>query len=384
MRGRAIVVFLLFVFAVHSLPAQTSWISAPESIAPGIQYFTSTDKALVDNAGPIAAYFLKLDPNRVRLDDALASGEVLGADAVDKIATRHNAIAGINGGFFNRVNGEPVGTLKVHGELVSDYPLIRGVVLIKSPPTGATSLEFDQVSVRMSLSFKVGARTWRVPIDGVDTTRERGKTMLYTPTYHADTDTAATGTEWVLDGTPLHVTSVRRQGRTPIPRSGAVVSYGGINLPQSLAALGVDTHVTLETNWTALNGMTSAHLDAAESIVDGSGLIRLRGRTMKNWESGEGLNPESFIDMRHPRTLIGVDADGAIWMAAIDGRQPNHSIGMTLPDLARLAERLALRDALNLDGGGSTTMVVKGRIVNKPSDPTGPRLVSDAILVSAR
>ena len=91
---------------------------------------------------------------------------------------------------------------------------------------------------------------------------------------------------------------------------------------------------------------------------------------MTNWESGERLNPDTFINMRHPRTLIGVDSDGTIWMAAIDGRQPDHSIGMTFADLARLAERLKLRDALNLDGGGSTTMVVKGKIVNKPSDPT--------------
>jgi exopolysaccharide biosynthesis protein len=46
--------------------------------------------------------------------------------------------------------------------------------------------------------------------------------------------------------------------------------------------------------------------------------------------------------------------------------------------------RLNLQDALNLDGGGSTTMVVNGRIVNKPSDPTGPRQVNDAILVNER
>lgn len=384
MRGRTVVVLLLFVFGARQLPAQAPWLSGPEGIAPGIEYFTSTDRSLVDNAGPIAAFFLKLDASRVRLTDTLASGEVLGTGTVDVIANRHDAIAAINGGFFNRANGEPVGTLKIHNELVSDYPLVRGVVLIKSPPTGATSLEFEQVSVRMSLSFKIGARTWRVPIDGVDTTRERGKAMLYTPLYHADTDTAPTGTEWILDGQPLRVTSVRRQGHTPIPKQGAVLSFGGTELPASLAALAVETPVTLETNWIVLNGMSSAHLNEAESIVDGSGLIRLHGRTMTNWESGEGLSPENFINMRHPRTLIGVDAAGAIWMAAIDGRQSTYSIGMTLPDLARLAERLALRDALNLDGGGSTTMVVKGRIVNKPSDPTGPRPVSDAILVTSR
>ena len=57
---------------------------------------------------------------------------------------------------------------------------------------------------------------------------------------------------------------------------------------------------------------------------------------------------------------------------------------MTFADLERLCDRLDLTDALNLDGGGSTTMVVNGRIVNKPSDATGPRPVSDAILVSLR
>ena len=88
--------------------------------------------------------------------------------------------------------------------------------------------------------------------------------------------------------------------------------------------------------------------------------------------------------MRHPRTVIGVDRRGAIWLIVIDGRQPTHSVGMTLPDLVRLADRLELRDALNLDGGGSTTMVVKGKVINRPSDPAGPRAVSDAIVVKAR
>jgi exopolysaccharide biosynthesis protein len=57
---------------------------------------------------------------------------------------------------------------------------------------------------------------------------------------------------------------------------------------------------------------------------------------------------------------------------------------MTLTDLVRLCDRLDLRDALNLDGGGSTTMVVQGKIVNRPSDAAGPRPVSDAILVKLR
>jgi len=385
MRARLAIVVALCLAFVRLAPAQSAWLSAPETIAPGIQYFTSTDRSLVDNIGPIALYFLKLDARGVRLTDTMAKGGVLGMDTVDAIANRNNAIAAINGSFFNRTNGEPAGTLKVNGELISDYPLIRGTMIIVSPPTGKTTLEFEQLSVSMALSFTIGARTYRLPIDGVDTTRERGKLMLFTPMYGASTDTAPTGTEWVLDGQPLHVVSVARQrGHSPIPRRGAVLSYGGVELPPAMAALGADIPVKLETVWTTLNGMTKAHLDQASSLLNGAGLIRLRGKTMTNWESGEGLNPDTFVNMRHPRTLIGVESDGTIWMAAIDGRQPQYSIGMTLADLARLAERLKLRDALNLDGGGSTTMVVKGKIVNKPSDPTGPRLVSDAVLVTLR
>jgi exopolysaccharide biosynthesis protein len=96
------------------------------------------------------------------------------------------------------------------------------------------------------------------------------------------------------------------------------------------------------------------------------------------------LNAEAFTNARHPRTMVGVDRDGFIWLAAVDGRQPAYSIGMTFDEMQRLCDRLGLVSALNLDGGGSTTMVVKGQIVNRPSDPAGARPVSDAILVTLR
>ena len=77
----------------------------------------------------------------------------------------------------------------------------------------------------------------------------------------------------VLDGQPLHVVSVaRQQGHSPIPRRGAVLSYGGVDLPVAMAALVANVPVTLETVWTTLNGMTKAHLDEASSLLNGAGL----------------------------------------------------------------------------------------------------------------
>ena len=120
----------------------------------------------------------------------------------------------------------------------------------------------------------------------------------------------------------------------------------------------------------------------ASDAIGGAGLLLLDGRELTEW-TAERI-AAGFDTTRHPRTLIGTDADGAIWLVTVDGRNPSLSLGMSFTELQRLSRRLGLRSALNLDGGGSTTMWVAGRVVNHPSDPGGPRKVSDAILVLPR
>jgi Phosphodiester glycosidase len=130
-------------------------------------------------------------------------------------------------------------------------------------------------------------------------------------------------------------------------------------------------------------GSRPADWAAAPDIISGAGLLIRDGREVAEW-TDEQLSA-GFDTTRHPRTMIGVDRDGAIWLVTVDGRQPWLSLGMTFTELKRLANRIGLVSALNLDGGGSTTMVVTGGwIVNHPSDETGPRKVSDAIVVLPR
>ena len=122
---------------------------------------------------------------------------------------------------------------------------------------------------------------------------------------------------------------------------------------------------------------------SATDIVSGAGLLMVNGREMDEW-ADEQISA-AFDTTRHPRTMIGVDGDNHVWLVTVDGRQPPLSLGMNFSELKGLARRLGLRSALNMDGGGSTTMVLKdGWIVNHPSDPTGPRAVSDAIVVLPR
>ena len=365
--------------------AQSAWLGQPKTIAPGVEFYQTTDATLADPEGPIAVYLLKLDLDRVQIESGLSNEEVMNAERVDGIAVRHKAIAAVNAGFFNVKNGEPAGLLKVAGELVSDTGLTRGVVAIDARAGSRQQLFFDQVSARVQAQFTADKEPATVPIDGVDTIRERGKLMLYTPAYHADTDTAANGTEWILGGKPLKVIDIRKDlGKTPIPRDGAVLSFGGLELPSPLEWLLAGTAVTFKTTWKILNGTPEARFEEARDIINGAGLLVKDGTPMSGWQQSENLVPGTFTDVRHPRTLIGLDRRGALWLIAIDGRQPDRSVGMSFSELLALCKRLDLQNALNLDGGGSTTMVVGSEIVNRPSDPTGPRPVSDAILVRAR
>ncbi len=91
-----------------------------------------------------------------------------------------------------------------------------------------------------------------------------------------------------------------------------------------------------------------------------------------------------FGDTSHPRTLAGVRADGTIILAVIDGRQPSLSNGAPLGQCARFMMELGAEYAINLDGGGSSTMVVKrGAIYNVKNSPSdgAPRKVYNSLIV---
>ena len=77
-------------------------------------------------------------------------------------------------------------------------------------------------------------------------------------------------------------------------------------------------------------------------------------------------------DERAPRTAIGVMPSGEVLIVVVDGRQPEWSAGLTLPELAELFIARGAREALNLDGGGSSTMLIQNEIVNRPSDYAVP------------
>jgi exopolysaccharide biosynthesis protein len=130
------------------------------------------------------------------------------------------------------------------------------------------------------------------------------------------------------------------------------------------------------------NGRPQFRLTPADDITNGVPQLIKNGKIDITWEQEKA--GRSFVEMRHPRTAVAKLRDGKFLMITVDGRQPGVSVGMTLQELADYLLSLGAIDAMNLDGGGSTTMFLDGRVVNTPSDREGERKVGDAILVTLR
>ena len=88
-----------------------------------------------------------------------------------------------------------------------------------------------------------------------------------------------------------------------------------------------------------------------------------------------------FATTRHPRTAVALRPDGSVLFLTVDGRAPGYSIGMSLDELAHLLRALGATEGLNLDGGGSTTLVLGDSVANRPSDEAGERAVANALLL---
>jgi hypothetical protein len=149
-----------------------------------------------------------------------------------------------------------------------------------------------------------------------------------------------------------------------MPRNGGVVVSATPATEEAVELLTMTVGTPVRLHW-------SLGLAGVLDAVGGAPLMIEDGRILSQCNSGCGIQP---------RTGIGVRAGGRILMVVVDGRQPRWSVGPTLDEFSRIMRDLGAVFALNLDGGGSTEMVVEGEVVNRPSDGR-QRQISNAILV---
>ena len=102
----------------------------------------------------------------------------------------------------------------------------------------------------------------------------------------------------------------------------------------------------------------------------------------------EGIDGwKGFYARRHPRSLVGMDAQGYVWLVVVDGRSEGNAEGMSIAELTDFALSLGLTDALNLDGGGSSALwvlpegIVSHPCDNRTFDKKGQRIIPNALVV---
>jgi hypothetical protein len=392
-------------WSVRAQPRIAIALSAPEIVGDGIALYRSTDASVLDPsapAGAVALVAVELDPKRIRLATALAHGCSPARATVVEIAAREEAVVALNAGFF-LPRGAPAGLLKRSGRWIGGASRARGVAILPAPgPDGAARVLFTRATLGADLQFRSRLKTRVVPIDHL-TPQDAATGLSYfvapcpelrqdeaagapaAPDAREQVQSPATPatptTTWPL-GRGYRVVTVSKRSQSAGPSIESPygrLEFRGAVVPRDLARLGPGTRVTIVPR---IVSPEAAVLRDAPDAVGGAGLLISGGAPVADW-SGERLSP-TFATDRHPRSVIGVDGEGDIWLITVDGRRPSHSVGMSFVELQRLGQALGLRDALNLDGGGSTTLVVRGQIVNRPSDLTGPRPVSDAIVVRAR
>ncbi len=364
----------LIAFAAFSAPAQTF-----QPVADGIEHLqmirgaTATDEA----TGPFVINLLRVDLGRVAVKVVHALDAAIGVETVSSLAARYRAIAAINGGFFvvtGTYRGDAVSALMTDGRLLSE-PVNRRAAVGFVRQNGKTQMVFGHLQFAGAIEL-AGGRS--ITINGLNRQRGNNEVIVYTPEFHRTTLTLPDGVEILVRQN--RVTIVRdHTGSNPIPEDGIVVSASGTRREELLKRIKKGMRLKIRTILTPLEAETKQLWQMAQAIVGGSPQLIHKGRLEISREL-EGIK-EEFVTTRHPRTAIASLPDGKMLLATVDGRQPGVSVGMSLTQFASLLLEFGAVEAINLDGGGSTAMVVNHKLVNKPSDAAGERAVSDAILI---
>ncbi len=282
---------------------------------------------------------------------------------VSAMASASGAVAAVNGGYFSWSDRLPVGLLEVGGKPIAG-PLFGRAAIALWP--GAPRISRVEVQPWVELADRESAE-----IDFLNFPRQEDALMLYTPAWGDRTRLGRQAGSFEVavaaGGRVLGVGS----GDLGIPPGGFVLAGTGAYGRWLEARVHRGDRIVLHENLGAFWG------DRPDVVGGGPILVR-DGRVDVEHEHF----PDDILRGRNPRTAIGVRPDGTIVIVGVEGGQAR-SVGMTLPELADFMVDRGVAQAMNLDGGGSTTIWAQGTVLNRPSDGA-ERAVADALVVIPR
>jgi phosphodiester glycosidase len=378
--------------------------TAVDTVAPGIVH-----TALVRADGPWYVHVVAIDLRRgqfhveaSRAHDSLFGRERT-SDMVRRAETRgEHVVAAVNADFFDlrgtgaNENNQVIGGRVLKAVPVTDSPFdtFRNAhSQFAIDGDGKPHIErfvYAGALVRrwgVLCFFRLFCNSQRIPLDGVNgVPRTSDALVLFTDAYGnaPRVDSSRVANASVVVELPLE-----RDGDRWIPteaphlaKPSALSSGMGM-----LVAYGPSARSRLDSLWQSTGGSFSVddaflpNFGRLSVLVGGWPRLLVDGESVAaRADSLEGTFPR-FSTTRHPRSGIGFSRDSTtLYLITVDGRQES-SDGMSLVEFAEEMKRDGVWNGLNLDGGGSTTLVIRGRLANKPSDPSGERAVGNAILI---
>ncbi len=367
----AFAIFLMPVSAFASILGSVKIKGYSTEIAHGTKYTHNVFYSDQNGVGQQTENYIEYSPNSVVVPgitygDALFGGSVLSGEANRLESMGLDIIAGSNADYFSTQTGVPMSNAIVDGKILTKDA--SGQDAIGILPDGTAFISYFTIN-----SVLKKADGSEVNIYNINKYRQPYAIYLMTDEFSSETQNTTEGIDVILGS----IEGEMKIGEkiTAVVESVETVTGSG-KIPKGKMVLTVDAKAPKEF-LEPISTLTPGEEITISFSVSGDsrwsdvqlGMGSVGGRLLINGEVNTNLPTGAA-----PRTAIGVKGNGTILLYTIDGRQNGHSYGVQLTTLAKRMKELGCVDALNLDGGGSTEMLVqlpgnqKTEIVNKPSD----------------
>ena len=367
-----------------------------EKVADGLWYVSAQVK---NAAKPLIIHSLRYTTSTTgySIETWVGNDSISGKETPSTMINRYEQSgrqvkAAINGGFYGtEVGGTPITTEVING--VMTFPPAGNFPIIGFDGQNLPYMDF----VQMTSSVKIEKDDSELDISSVNGTRWADYLVLYNSYKGKRTGTNEWGTEvlcypttaqWEKLGSHVNVRckvdKIERsggKGSMEIPQGRIVLSGHGIaNTFLNVLQVGDYLNVTVDFSLKSDPSITSTTI---RNVVSGWNIILSNNNVMDFFNNEGGLESNN-----HPRTAVGYSADkNYVYFTIVEGRNPTQanptiSAGVSTKELAQVMQYLGAANAINLDGGGSSCMVVDKKAVNFLSDPGNvQRAVADGLAI---
>ncbi|MCL2518019.1 MAG: phosphodiester glycosidase family protein [Oscillospiraceae bacterium] len=369
MRKILIPFLTLIILTIFINAFENSYYITSEELASGLEYKTM-------HAENQRAFVFEYTPNKdvmpvISFGDSVYGRVTMG----DMIAGTNSVCAGINADFFSMQTGVPMGILINNGRLYSSSETANAIgfhadgtgaiygAIIGQPDLDVTlSINGREEKTEHFNKYPTKYGIYILDSNYSDST----KSTLPSTEIVVKLDENQIFTQW-CDITGIVTTVHRDVKNSKIEEGNLIISVANESTSfKNYQNVKVDDEVKITIR-------CDERWKDVVSAVGGGDIILNKG--MKP----DGIPDEEHKRLSNPRTAAGIKADGTVIFFAVDGRRPNYSNGLTLDELVSAMKNLGCVEAINLDGGGSTTVIVNDLLQNRPTDGE-QRKISDAIL----